>query len=231
MRKLLLFLAAALTAAPISAQEPVVVWSNKPGVAGAIALTNLLESYNAYQNQIRTTPMVHRKTGLWPQRGTVVAVRPGEMVVSRLTYRASYLARPGVDFKDTRGYPVRAETMRAVRMLNNSFCVPAGTRCFKDQDADGDWDDASRDERGRQVDIPYSIIELREEVQDGSRFDLVLVSSGETGLSLENRELFNGKLAASENCSAPTEGAIRCGPFSLSYQGVDEEGRVKLAIE
>ena len=78
--------------------------------------------------------MVHRKVGLRPEKGQEVTVRPGEVVVAFLPFRARYIARPAADFTNTRGMPVRSTTFRAVRMVNNQFCTASGTKCFNDKD-------------------------------------------------------------------------------------------------
>lgn len=201
---LLLF---ALIPLPALAAGPVVwVTPNSPGATGAVAVGSLIDSMLARQHELRTTPMIHNKVGVRPG---VEKPKPGDLIAVRLSYRASYLAKPVSDFVDRHGLPNRASVLRAVKMLNNQYCLPTGVRCFIDKDLDGDWDNVGRTEKGRTMDVPYEVTELREETGKGLRAELAL-GEGE----LMYRESYDGIPAAEQSCPL-AEGEISCGGFKV----------------
>src|SRR6185436_1184332 len=159
---------------PVEAQT--VIWTTDPGEAAVLQGAGIVDQILAEQERLRTTPMVHRKVGLRPAAGEEVAVKPGEVIVARLAYQASYIAKPRADFVSTSGIPIRAEGFRVVKMLNNRWCGRGG-RCYEDKDRDGDWDGAGQT-GGRWVDVPYESMELRKPLEDGDRRELVLLDTG-----------------------------------------------------
>lgn len=206
---------------PLAAQ---VVWVDPSTPSGAGVLAgSLMDSLLAEQERLRTTPMVHRKVGLRPEKGEEVTVRPGEVIVALVPFRASYIARPTADFTNTRGMPIRSATFRAVKMLNNKFCYASGGRCFDDKDFDGDWDGAGQ-LKGRWVDVPYEVIEVRQPIESVQQ-DLILTESG-----LKQREYFNGALVRSEDCGAPAENRYRCGFFVVEVIERVADGAVRFHV-
>jgi hypothetical protein len=206
----LILFAVFFLSSPVLAAGPVVwVSPSNSGAAGAIAAGSLIDGMLARQHELRTTPMTHNKVGLRPGPDAEGPAKPGNVIAIRASYRASYIAKPVMDFIDRHGLPNRSAVLRAVKMLNNQFCLPTGVRCFVDADRDGDWDNVGRNERGRSVDVPYEVTELREETGKGLRAELAL---GEEALIY--RETYDGIPAQELTCPL-AEGEVTCGGFKV----------------
>jgi hypothetical protein len=181
----------------VSAQT--VIWTTDPRAGAAAAVGSLADVLIQQWEHNRTTPMTHRKVGVRPGIGQELLVRPGEVIVARVPFEAAYLARARNDFVNSAGVPVTAESFRALRMLNNRWCIVGGSHCFEDKDGDKDWDGAGQ-AKGRWVDVPFEVFELRKELTGQDRRELQLVSAD--GLVVEYREYFAGALATREACTA-----------------------------
>jgi hypothetical protein len=220
MRSALITVLLIIVASRTTAQT--VIWTTTDAEQGvAVGVAGLMDEVLAEQQRLRSTPMVHRKIGLRPTFGEESLVRPGEVIVARIPYQASYLARPRADFVNTKGAPIRADSLRTMKMLNNLFCAPHGGHCFEDKDRDGDWDGAGQ-ENGRWVDVPYEIIELRKEIAGEERRELVLVSSEEP--VLEYREWFGTSLVSKSTCLAGASREFHCGNMAVKEVGREVDG-------
>lgn len=226
MRSVLLSVVLIVVASRTAAQT--VIWTTTdPGQGVAMGVAGLMDEILAEQQRLRSTPMVHRKIGLQPALGEEALVRPGEVIVARVPYQASYLARPRADFVYTKGAPIRADSLRTIKMLNNLFCAPRGGHCFEDKDRDGDWDGAGQ-ENGRWVDVPYEIIELRKEIAGEERRELVLVSFEEP--VLEYREWFGTSLVTKSTCLGDASREFHCGNMAVKEVGREGAG-VRFQVE
>ena len=219
MRRLVILVAICL--APTVSAGQTVVWTTAgPESRAAVAVGGLMDAVLAEQERLRTTVMTHRKLGLRPSPGEEVLARPGEVVVARVTYTASYFARPRADFVNGSGIPIRAEGFRVWRMLNNKFCGLSGKKCYDDKNHDGTWDSAGRD-KGRWVDVPYEVVELRKEDALGDRWELMRRPDG---LGVELRVWIRGTLATSEPCQPSEPGRFACGGLAIRELAKPGEG-------
>jgi hypothetical protein len=226
MRSVLISTLLIVVASRVAAQT--VIWTtNDPGQSVAIGIAGLMDEVLAEQQRLRSTPMVHRKIGLRPALGEETLARAGEVVVARVPYQASYVARPRFDFVNTKGAAIRADSLRTMRMLNNLFCAPRGGHCFEDKDRDGDWDSAGQ-ESGRWIDVPYELIELRKELPGEERREVVLVSL--EGPILEYREWLGAALVSKSTCLANASQEFQCGNMALKEIGREGDG-VRFQVE
>jgi len=218
----LLFLASA------AARSQMVVWTTSESkVEAAAAAGGLIDMVMAEQERLRTTLMTHRKSGLRPAPGEEVLVRPGEVIVARVAYTATYFARPRADFVNSSGVPIRADGFRAWKMLNNKFCGLSDKKCFDDKNFDGAWDSAGQ-AGGRWVDVPYEVVEVRRELKDGDREELLLGNADAGGV--QYREWISGALLVKKECTPIASGQYACGRLKVREIGKEEDA-VRFAIE
>ncbi|HKH46142.1 MAG TPA: hypothetical protein VKM72_15885 [Thermoanaerobaculia bacterium] len=218
-------LAFVLIALPLDAQT--VIWTTDPGKAAVLQGAGIADQILAEQERLRTTPMVHRKIGLRPAAGEEVVVRSGEVIVARLAYQASYMAKPRADFVSTSGTPIRAEGFRVFKMLNNRWCGRGG-RCYEDKDRDGDWDGAGQ-ARGRWVDVPYESMELRKPIEGEDRRELMLLDA-RTPVSIEYREWMGGSLVNTEACAPVEASRYSCHGLAVTEVGREDEA-IRFLVE
>lgn len=224
MRHVLVLAAMIAVSAPLHAQTTV-IWRDTQQTAGqaaASAVAGIADQIMDEQQRLRTTPMVHRKIGLRPSKGEEVMARPGDSIVARVAFDASYTARPTADFVNTSGTPIRAEGFEVYRMLNNLFCGKAG-RCYDDKDRDGDWDGAGQ-AKGRWVDVPYIVTEIRSERKTEPRKELVLLSA--EGPAVELQEKMDGEVVSRSPCAT-----LSCGGMTVEVFTQEEGGAVRFRVK
>ena len=190
----------------------------------SVAAANLVDALLAEQQRIKTQPIVYRKIGIRPMAEGVFKAKAGDVLVRQVEYSASFIGRPLQDFRDSYGMPLHRASMTTVKMVNGGFCFASGSKCFFDRDRNGTWDRAGQSPKGRPVDVPFEVLELRRENPAGLSRELHLIKVVGDKVVLQEFTRMGGGLAEGNMCERIGPGSIDCEGFKVEVLSTGTEG-------